>query len=205
MAHINADRVRDTSTTTGTGPFTVSGTAPIGFRTFSAALSTSDTFFGIIAHQTLDEWVTGLMTYSAANQITVTTVFESSNANAAVTFSAGTKDVFIGLPGRMADGGVQTLADGATITWNAVLGAVAKVTLGATGRTLTPSGMVPGKTYVLFVYQDGSGGRTITTWTNFKWAGGSAPALTTTASAWDIVTGVWDGTYFHANITKGFS
>jgi hypothetical protein len=95
MTLIAADRTRDTTTTTGTGPFTVTGTAPTGYRTFNAFFSVSDTFLGLIAHQTANEWVVGLFTYSASNQITVTTILSSSNAGSAVTFSAGTKDVVL--------------------------------------------------------------------------------------------------------------
>jgi len=95
MAHIHADGVADTSTTTGTGAQTVSGTAPTGFRTFSAVCSTSDTFFYHIRHRSANEWESGLGTYSALNEVTRTTVIKSSNSNNAVNFSAGTKDVFI--------------------------------------------------------------------------------------------------------------
>jgi hypothetical protein len=87
MAFVTADRVRDTSTTTGTGSFTVSGTAPTGYRTLSAVLSASDTFYYAIQHQTANEWEVGLGTYSSANVFARTTV----------TFSAGTKDVFVTL------------------------------------------------------------------------------------------------------------
>lgn len=97
MAHVTADRVRDTSTTTGTGAFSVSGTAPTGYRTFSAVLSTSDTCWYAIQHQTAAEWEVGLGTYSSLNTITRTTVLASSNAGSAVNFSAGTKDIFITL------------------------------------------------------------------------------------------------------------
>lgn len=97
MAFVTADRVRDTSTTTGTGSFTVSGTAPTGYRTLSAVLSASDTFYYAIQHQTAAEWEVGLGTYSSANVFARTTVLSSSNANAAVSFSAGTKDVFVTL------------------------------------------------------------------------------------------------------------
>lgn len=95
MPHITADRVRDTSTSTGTGAFTVTGSAPAGYRTFSAVCATSDTFFYAIQHQTSNEWEVGLGTYSASNQITRTTVLSSSNSNAAVNFSAGAKDVYL--------------------------------------------------------------------------------------------------------------
>jgi hypothetical protein len=97
MAFVTADRVRDTSTTTGTGNFTVTGTAPTAYRTFSAVLSVSDTFYYVIQHQTLNEWEVGLGTYSSSNVFARTTVISSSNANSAVNFSAGTKDVFLTL------------------------------------------------------------------------------------------------------------
>ena len=95
MAFVTADRVRDTSTTAGSGSFSVSGTAPTGYRTFSAVLSVNDTFYYSIQHQTLNEWEVGLGTYSSANTFARTTIYSSSNAGSTVTFSAGTKDVFI--------------------------------------------------------------------------------------------------------------
>jgi len=97
MAHVTADRVRDTSTTNGTGAFSVSGTAPTGYRTFSDVLSVSDTCWYAIQHQTAAEWEVGLGTYSSLNTITRTTVLASSNSGSAVNFSAGTKDIFITL------------------------------------------------------------------------------------------------------------
>lgn len=89
------DEIWDTSTSTGTGDLTVSGTAPTGYRTLSAMpnIAVGDTFFYAVRHRSVAEWETGLGTYSASNTLTRTTVYESSNSNAAVTFSAGTKDV----------------------------------------------------------------------------------------------------------------
>jgi hypothetical protein len=98
MAHITADRVRDTTTSTGTGALTVSGSAPSGYNTFSNVASTSDTFYYAIQHQAASEWEVGLGTYSSANTISRTTVYSSSNSGSAVNFSAGTKDIFITLP-----------------------------------------------------------------------------------------------------------
>jgi hypothetical protein len=95
MALIIADRVRDTSTTIGTGSFTVSGSAPTTYRTFSAVCATADTFPYFIASQSLNEWEVGLATYSAANTIARTTIYSSSNAGSIVTFSTGTKDVVL--------------------------------------------------------------------------------------------------------------
>jgi hypothetical protein len=93
MAHITADRVRQTTTST-TSPFALSGSVA-GFRDFSSVLSTNDTFWYAIASTPGSDWEVGLGTYSAANTITRTTVLSSSNAGAAVTFAAGLKEVFI--------------------------------------------------------------------------------------------------------------
>ena len=95
MAFITADRVLDSSTSTGTGAFVVSGTPAAGYRTFSAVMSVNDTCYYSIQGQTTSEWEVGLGTYSSANTLTRTTVYSSSNSGSAVTFSAGTKNVFI--------------------------------------------------------------------------------------------------------------
>lgn len=99
----------------------------------------------------------------------------------------------------------QTLTDAATITFNANISAVVEVTLTATGRTLTPSNLKAGGSYLLFIKQDATGGKTITTWTNFKWPGGVAPTLSTAANAVDIISGISDGTFIYASIQNGFA
>jgi hypothetical protein len=103
MAHVTGDRVKDTTTTTGTGNITVSGTAPTGFRTLSAvATADGDTLFLAIVGGA--EWETSLATRVSANVYTRTTILASSNAGSAVNFAAGTKDVFLTLPAtRVAD------------------------------------------------------------------------------------------------------
>lgn len=98
MALIIKDHVADTTTTTGTGDITVSGTAPTGYRTLSTVCASTDTFWYSIRHQSAAEWEVGLGTYGAANVFARTTVLASSNANAAVSFSAGTKEVVMALP-----------------------------------------------------------------------------------------------------------
>lgn len=98
MAIIWADRVLETSTTTGTGALTLAG-AITGFQAFSAVMtSPSDTcYYSIWAVDAggtpTGEWETGLGTYSASNTLTRTTVLDSSNSGSAVNFSAGTKRV----------------------------------------------------------------------------------------------------------------
>lgn len=88
------DRVKETSATTGTGTLTLAG-ATTGFRTFASALSNGDTTYYAI--QGGADWEVGVGTYSAGT-LARTTILSSSNAGAAVNFSAGTKDVFITMP-----------------------------------------------------------------------------------------------------------
>jgi len=108
MALIIADRVRDTSATTGTGTITVTGTAPTGFRAFASVMATSDTcWYAIVGGA---EWEIGLGTLTGSLTLARTIVYSSSNANALVSFSAGTKDVYITAPASQLGGGVN--ADG---------------------------------------------------------------------------------------------
>lgn len=100
MAHVLADRVMETSSTAGTGAFTLGG-AYTGYRAFSSVLSTSDTCRYAIAAVDANgndsgDWEVGLGTYSGVNTLTRTTVEASSNAGAAVSFAAGNKRVMLG-------------------------------------------------------------------------------------------------------------
>lgn len=96
------------------------------------------------------------------------------------------------------------LTDGSTIAVDWTNGATQTVTLGATGRTVTFANPVAGQVYRLIIKQDGTGSRTITTWPTIRWAGGSAPTLTTTASKADIVTLLYDGTDYFGSVTQNF-
>ena len=94
MALVVKDRVRETSTTTGTGTLTLAG-AVTGFQTFSSAIGNTNTTYYTITNGA--EWEAGIGTV-AAGTLARTTVLSSSNAGSAVTFSAGTKDVFCSYP-----------------------------------------------------------------------------------------------------------
>ena len=115
MALVVKDRVKETATTTGTGAVTLGG-AVTGFESFSSALANSDTTYYAISHRNADEWEVGLGTYNAG-VLTRTTILESSNSDSAVSFTAGTKDVFITLP---ADKAVYLDANDALSTGNIV-------------------------------------------------------------------------------------
>lgn len=97
------DRVKETTTTTGTGAITLAGAAS-QFIPFSAVFSVGDNYVPYaIVGQTGTEWEVGLGTYSATNTLTRDQVYASSNSNNAVNFSAGTKDVWVNLMADTAD------------------------------------------------------------------------------------------------------
>lgn len=112
MAHVAADRVKETTTTTGTGDITLGG-AVTGFQAFSAVMVNTDTTFYSIVHRTAAEWEVGFGTWNTGGTLSRTTVLESSNADAAVNFSAGTKDVFITIPAISQRWGAMTVTPAA--------------------------------------------------------------------------------------------
>ena len=103
MAHVINDRVKETSTSTGTGTINLDG-AVSGFETFVAAIGNSNTTYYCIAHQSEAEFEIGLGTVTDASPDTLarTSVISSSNSDSAVNFSAGTKHVFCTLPASKA-------------------------------------------------------------------------------------------------------
>ena len=103
MALVLNDRVKETTTTTGTGTVNLAG-AEIGFESFVAGIGNSNTCYYTIAHQSANEFEVGLGTVTDASPDTLsrTTIISSSNSDSAVNFSAGTKDVFCTLPASKA-------------------------------------------------------------------------------------------------------
>lgn len=87
-----------------------------------------------------------------------------------------------------------TLTDGASIDWNTALGQVAKVTLAGNRTMNAPTNLQNGACYTLQVTQDATGSRTLTWDTIFKFTGGTAPTLSTAASARDHITFKYNGT-----------
>jgi len=98
MALVLNERVKETTTTTGTGALSLGG-APTGFETFAAGIGNSNTTYYAIFHATADEFEVGLGTLDGdSSDLTRTTVYASSNSDSAVSFSAGTKTVFCTMP-----------------------------------------------------------------------------------------------------------
>jgi hypothetical protein len=101
MALVLADRVKETSTTTGTGTITLAG-AETGFQAFSGIGDGNSTYY-TIQHESLNEWEVGIGTYTASGTtLSRDTIFSSSNSGSAVNFSAGSKFVFATLPASRA-------------------------------------------------------------------------------------------------------
>jgi len=98
MALVINDRVKVTSTTTGTGAMAL-GAAVTGFETFAQGIGNNNTTYYCIFNQGTSEFEVGLGTLDGTSaNLTRTTVISSSNSDAAVNFTSGTKDVFCTLP-----------------------------------------------------------------------------------------------------------
>ena len=100
MAFVVSDRVRETSSSTGTGAFAVTG-AFTGYTTFAATIGEGNSTYYTITNDSLGQWEVGVGTYSAGS-ITRDAVLTSSNNNLIVNFGAGAKEVFCTLPAERA-------------------------------------------------------------------------------------------------------
>lgn len=175
MAHVLAARVAETSTSTGTGAFTLSA-ALTAHRRFSAVCTVGDTVeYMIVADD--GTWEEGIGTYSSANTLTRTTV-TSSSTGSAITFAAGNKTVLMTPLARRVLGtlGSKVVVSGTAI--DLALGThFTKTISGATTFTVSnvpASGLV--SSFVLDLTNGGSA--TVVWWSGVKWVGGVAPALT---------------------------
>lgn len=102
MAFVLADRVRETTTTAGTGAVSLAG-AVSGFQTFSAAIGNSNNTYYTIADPITGAWEVGIGTYSSSgNTLSRDTVLSSSNSGSLVTFASNSKDVFVTQPASRA-------------------------------------------------------------------------------------------------------
>jgi hypothetical protein len=116
MALVINDRVKETSTTTGTGTIDLAG-AETGYESFVAGIGTTNTTYYAIELNSAGEWEVGIGTVTDATPDTLSrdTIITSSNSDSAVNFSAGTKNVFCTLPAKRTVSPVMT-ATGFVVT-----------------------------------------------------------------------------------------
>jgi hypothetical protein len=164
MALVVKDRVKETTTTTGTGTITLAG-ATTGFQSFSV-IGDGNTTYYVITDNT--DWEVGIGTYtSSGTTLSRDTILESSNSGSAVNFAAGSKDVFVTYP---AERSVYT--DGAGTAITPATASVLGVASGGTGAsTLTANNVILGNgTSAVQLVAPGTSGNVLTsngtTWTS---------------------------------------
>lgn len=219
MALVLKDRVKETTTTTGTGTVTLAG-AVTGFQSFSAIGNANTTYY-CIAGQNTAEWEVGLGTYtSSGTTLSRDTILASSNSGNAVNFSAGTKDVFVVYPaGKSVYSDAYSIVNlinpsvtnytetqysantGSAITVSLANGTVQKLTLNSASVTITMPTAAAGKSFIIMLAQDATGGRAVT-WSTVVWPSATAPTITSTASKIDIYSFFSDGTNWYG-VTVG--
>lgn len=177
MALVIADRVKETTTSTGTGSVALAG-AFAGFQTFSATVGDTNTTYYAIVVVGGSDWEVGTGTYSSTgNSLSRDSVFASSNSGSLVDFSAGNKDVFCVAPAERAvvvNGSTVQIPNSATVPiasggTGAATAAAALSNLGLTA-TATELNYVDGVTSAIQTQLDAmveKGGDTMTGALNF--------------------------------------
>ena len=208
MAFIVKDRVKETTTTVGTGTIALDG-ASAGYQSFSVIGDGNTTYYSIVDVSN-EEWEVGLGTYTASGTtLSRDSVLESSNAGSLVDFGAGTKDVFVTYPAEQAVflNASQTLTHkfitsptilsgsitSTTINDPTITGAIAEEVYAISGTVLDPANgtiqtvTLSANTTFTESLSDGEsmtlmiddGTAYTITWPTMQWAGGEAPTLAT--------------------------
>jgi len=152
MALTVKDRVKESTTTTGTSDFVLGGAAA-GFQTF-ASIGNSNTTYYAAVDQATGDWEVGVGTYSSTGPtLTRDTIFESSNSGSKVSFGAGSKDVFCTYPAERsvyldAAGSAVTLLDIGTLGVTTANITTANITAGTVTTTPSSANDLVNKSYV---------------------------------------------------------
>ena len=138
MALVLNDRVKETSTTTGTGAMALAGAA-VGFITFATGIANNNTTYYTIHNQGTNEWEVGLGTLDGTSaNLTRTTVITSSSGGSAINLNTGTKDVFCTLPAvKTPDMTLTTTGD---VLYASAANTPARLALGSAGQILVVNG-----------------------------------------------------------------
>lgn len=189
MTLVYADRVQETFTTTGTGTISLAGPV-VGYQAFGGALSDTNTCYYTATDGT--NWETGLATYAAAgNTLARTTIYESSNANSAVNWASGTKNIWLDLPAFAINSFSGGLTVGTTAIASGVSGRILYDNAGAVGElAVTGTGdavLNDGPTFIAPVLGTPASG-------NLSNCTGIPGSLMTPLGVGSIVMGVYFGT-----------
>jgi hypothetical protein len=215
MALVVFDRVKESSNTSGTGTVVLAG-SETGYQSFAVVGNGNQTYY-TIADQNGPNWEVGIGTYYSGNvSLSRDTILSSSNANAAVSFSNNTKDVFITYPAEesvtigSSPNFLNVVAN--NLTANTV---ISNGTVNANGRIYTTAatnnnnflsittGSATLSTYSdPIVVQNG-------VWNFYNQAGGGYTAFSVNNQG-EITTGVWKSTaianaYLQNNTISGVS
>ena len=177
-------------------------------------LQSADSLIGLTSSTSIQkgDGSTGLTAATAGTDYLAppsgTAILKANSGGALANATAGTDYV---APGTATNFTAQqyfgnvALTDAATISWAASTAQTATFTFVSSNRTMgAPTGLVNGAFYALAIIQN-AGSNTITWNSVFKWTGGTAPTLTTTASRWDILTFFADGTNWYGTYAQNFS
>lgn len=188
MAEITADRVYETSTTTGTGSYTLAG-AISGYRAFSAVCANGDTVRCFVEEVDGNGvpnggWEVGLYTWSTGGTLARTTIETSSNGNAAVSWSAGTRRIGLGVTASKLAllapraPSVQSVASASTVTPTFDNDAV-KITAQAAALTLAnPTGTAIDMAGMVIRIKDNGTARAISYGTQYRAINVALPTTT---------------------------
>ena len=196
MALVLADRVKETTTTAGTGTVTLLGASP-GFQSF-AVIGNANTTYYTIAGQTTSEWEVGIGTYTSSGTTLARTTVLSNSAGTqptALTFSAGTKDVFVTYPSSKsvnldASGNATALGTPAAFVGTNITGTASGLTAGNVSGTVA-------------VANGGTGTTTLTANNVLLGNGASAPQFVAPSTAGNVLTS--NGTTWTSAAASGFA
>lgn len=185
MAEITADRVYETSTSTGTGSYTLAG-AISGYRAFSAVCANGDTVRCFVEEVDGNGvpnggWEVGLYTWGTGGTLARTTIEASSNSNAAVSWNAGTRRIGLGVTasklGTPLPPNVQSVASAGTVT-PTFSNDLVKITAQAAALTLAnPTGTASEVGMVIRIKDNGTA-RAITFGSQYRAVGVALPTTT---------------------------
>jgi len=167
--------------------------ANLGLLTSTTAASTYLALAGGTVTGNLEIGTAGSLTFegSTANAFETTLAVTDPTADRTVTLpdaSLTVAGINLNQSFTVAQRGTITaLTDGATITPDFAAANNYSVTLGGNRTLANPTNITAGQSGVIVITQDGTGGRTLAYGSNFKFPGGTAPTLTTTASAVDVL------------------